>query len=114
MKSKISGKMCSESKRCSRVCVGGCGIWLAGLFFCVVRNIWREYAPVSKVVSPVRITVGGHQLYREERIISSPIRFVVGGRAMFMRFAINHQVAIRGSVSWRPRVSSRVRVWVRS
>lgn len=33
---------------------------------------------------------------------SSPIRLIEGGRARLVRLASSHQVAIRGSIVWRP------------
>lgn len=64
--------------------------------------------------SPRRIMVGGHQLNMAEIIRSSPVKFMLGGVAMFMRFAISHQVVIIGRMLWKPRVSIRIRVCVRS
>lgn len=56
----------------------------------------------------------GDQLNRAVMIVSSAMRLVVGGSAMFVRLASSHQVAIRGSRGCRPRVSSRIRLCVRS
>lgn len=47
-------------------------------------------------------------------MVSSAIRLVVGGIAMFVKLARSHQVAMRGRSGWRPRVRSRIRLWVRS
>lgn len=33
---------------------------------------------------------------------SSPIRLIEGGGARFVRLASSHQMAIRGSIVWRP------------
>lgn len=63
---------------------------------------------------PSRMMVGGHQLNIEEMIRSSPVKFMLGGVAMFMRFAVNHQVVTIGRMLWKPRVSMRTRVCVRS
>lgn len=54
------------------------------------------------------------QLNRVTIMVSSAMRFVVGGRAMFVRLASSHQVAMSGRRGWRPRVSSRMRLCVRS
>lgn len=63
---------------------------------------------------PRRAMVGGHQLNMAEIIRSSPVKFMLGGVAMFIRFAISHQVVIIGRILWKPRVSNRIRVCVRS
>lgn len=63
---------------------------------------------------PRRTMVGGHQLNMAEIIRSSPVKFMLGGVAMFIRFAISHQVVIIGRMLWKPRVSIRIRVCVRS
>lgn len=62
----------------------------------------------------MRRRVSGDQLNREIIMVSSAIRFVVGGRAMLVRLARSHHVAIRGRRGWRPRVRRRMRLWVRS
>lgn len=67
-----------------------------------------------KVLVPVKIIVHWDQLSREEMIISSAIKLGRGGRARLARLAINHQAAIRGKIVFRPRVSNKVRLWVRS
>lgn len=54
------------------------------------------------------------QLNSAIMIVSSAIRFVVGGRAMFVRLARSHHVAMRGSRGCRPRVKRRMRLCVRS
>lgn len=72
------------------------------------------YEAVSRVAIPVRIIVGVDQLNSATIIVSSAIRFVVGGRAMLVRLARSHQVAIRGRRGCRPRVRSRIRLCVRS
>lgn len=56
----------------------------------------------------------GDQLNRAVIMVSSAMRLVVGGRAMFVRLASSHQVAIRGRRGCRPRVSKRIRLCVRS
>lgn len=50
------------------------------------------------------------QLNSEIIMVSSAIKFVVGGRAMFVRFAKSHQVAISGRRGCRPRVRRRIRL----
>lgn len=60
------------------------------------------YEAVSRVAVPVRIIVGGDQLNSVIIMLSSAIRFVVGGRAMFVRLASSHQVAIRGRRGCNP------------
>lgn len=72
------------------------------------------YDAVSRVAVPVRIIVRADQLNRVTMMVSSAMRFVVGGRDMFAKLASSHQVAMRGSKGWRPRVSSRIRLCVRS
>lgn len=72
------------------------------------------YEAVSRVAIPVRRIVGVDQWNRAIIMVSSAIRFVVGGSAMFVRLATSHQVAMRGSKGCRPRVSSRIRLCVRS
>lgn len=47
-------------------------------------------------------------------MVNSAIRLVVGGRAMFVRLANSHQVAIRGRRGCNPRVRRRMRLCVRS
>ena len=74
----------------------------------------RVYEAVSRVAVPVRKMVRTDQLNRAVMMVSSAIRFVVGGRAMFVRLANNHQVAISGRRGCRPRVRRRIRLWVRS
>lgn len=58
--------------------------------------------------------VKADQLNKVIIMVSSAMRFVVGGRAMFVRLASNHQVAMSGRRGCRPRVSSRIRLCVRS
>lgn len=72
------------------------------------------YEAVSRIAAPVRMIVREDQLKSVITMVSSAMRFVVGGSAMFARLARSHQVAIRGSRDCRPRVSSRIRLWVRS
>lgn len=64
--------------------------------------------------APVIARVQGDQLYRAVIIMSSPVRFSRGGRARLARLAMNHQAAIRGRATCRPRVRIRVRVCSRS
>lgn len=80
----------------------------------VISSINKVYEAVSKVAIPVRIIVKEDQLNRVIMMVSSAIRLVVGGRAMLVRFASNHQVAMRGKRGWRPRVRRRIRLCVRS
>lgn len=80
----------------------------------VVVSINRVYEAVSSVAVPVRRMVGGDQLNSAIMMLSSAIRFVVGGRAMFVRLARSHQVAIRGRRGWSPWVRRRIRLCVRS
>lgn len=63
---------------------------------------------------PVMMMVQFDQLNRADMIVSSPSKFVDGGIAMLLRFASNHHVAISGKISCIPRVSSSVRLCVRS
>lgn len=72
--------------------------------------MYRVYEAVSRIADPVRMMVSEDQLNRAIIIVSSAIRLVVGGSAMFVRFAINHQIAMRGRRGCTPRVSSRIRL----
>lgn len=72
------------------------------------------YEAVSRIALPVSRIVKEDQLNRATTMVNSAMRFVVGGRAMFVRLASSHQVAMRGSSGCRPRVSRRIRLWVRS
>lgn len=74
----------------------------------------RVYEAVNRVAIPVKIIVREDQLNSAIMMVSSAIRFVVGGSAMFVRLANNHQVAMSGKSGWRPRVSKRIRLCVRS
>lgn len=58
--------------------------------------------------------MGGDQLNKAIIIVNSAIRLVVGGRAMLVRLARSHHVAIRGRRGCRPRVRMRMRLCVRS
>lgn len=89
-------------------------MWVGRVPRWVVSNINRVYEAVSSVAVPVRMIVKADQLNSAIMIVSSAIRFVVGGSAMFVRLARSHQVAISGKRGWRPRVNSRIRLWVRS
>lgn len=80
----------------------------------VVVSMDSVYEAVNRVAAPVRMIVGGDQLNSAIMMLSSAIRFVVGGRAMFVRLASSHQVAIRGRSGCNPRVSRRMRLCVRS
>jgi len=102
-------------RRCSRVCEGSREIMCAGRGpRCVIRNIYKEYPAVIRVPAPVKISVQGDQLNRDEIIISSPIRLGRGGSARFARLLMNHHVAMRGSMVCIPRARTIVRLWVRS
>lgn len=109
------GVMWRIISRCSRVfefwmevrCVGRMPRW-------VMSNMDRVYAAVSNIAMPVKISVRFDQLNRVVMIISSAIRFVVGGSAMLVKLANSHQVAMRGRMGCRPRVSRRMRLCVRS
>lgn len=72
------------------------------------------YEAVIRVAIPVRKIVGVDQLNSAVMMVNSAIRLVVGGRAMFVRFASSHQVAINGRSGCRPRVINRIRLCVRS
>lgn len=80
----------------------------------VMSSMDKVYVAVSRVAMPVRISVVYDQLNKAVIIVSSAMRFVVGGRAMLVRFASSHQIPIRGRMGCRPRVSRRIRLWVRS
>ena len=67
-----------------------------------------------RVPAPVKARVHQDQLNREVMIISSPIRLGRGGSARLARLAINHQVAIKGNTTCKPRARTIVRLWVRS
>lgn len=68
------------------------------------------YEAVSRIAAPVRRIVKEDQLKSATTMVSSAMRLVVGGRAMFVRLASSHQVAISGRRGCRPRVSSRIRL----
>lgn len=68
----------------------------------VVVSMNSVYEAVSRVAAPVRRIVGEDQLNSATMMLSSAIRLVVGGRAMFVRLASSHQVAIRGSRGCSP------------
>lgn len=72
--------------------------------------MYRVYEAVSRIAAPVRIMVKADQLKSATTMVSSAMRFVVGGRAMFVRLARSHQMAISGRRGCRPRVSRRIRL----
>ena len=72
------------------------------------------YEAVSRVAVPVKRIVGLDQLNSATMMFNSAIRFVVGGRAMLVKLASNHQVAIRGRRGCSPWARRRVRLCVRS
>lgn len=98
-------------KRCSRV-LEFCSevMWVGSIPRWVIRSMNRVYEAVSRVAIPVRMMVRADQLNSAIMIVSSAIRFVVGGRAMFVRLASSHQVAISGRRGCRPRVNMRIRL----
>lgn len=109
------GMMWSVMSRCSRVVEFWMDVMWEGIEpRWVTSSINRVYDAVSRVAIPVRMIVRADQLNRVTMMVSSAMRFVVGGRAMFVKLANSHQVAMRGSRGWRPRVSSRIRLCVRS
>lgn len=63
---------------------------------CVVISMCRVYEAVSRIAAPVRMSVKEDQLNRAITMVNSAMRLVVGGRAMFVRLASSHQVAMRG------------------
>lgn len=77
-------------------------------------SMYRVYEAVSRIAAPVKMRVREDQLKSATTMVSSAMRLIVGGSAMFARLARSHQVAIRGRRGWRPRASSRIRLWVRS
>jgi len=79
-----------------------------------MSNINKVYVVVNRIAVPVRIIVKADQLNGAIMIVSSAIRFVVGGRAMLVRLASSHQVAISGRSGCNPRVRIRIRLWVHS
>lgn len=89
-------------------------MWDGSVPRCVIASMYRVYEAVRRIAVPVRRIVKADQLNSAMTIVSSAMRLVVGGRAMFVRFARSHQVAISGSRGWSPRVSRRIRLWVRS
>ncbi len=52
---------------------------------------------MSRIAAPVRMIVKADQLKSAITMVSSAMRFVVGGRAMFVRLARSHQMAMSGS-----------------
>lgn len=112
---RIMGIMCRAMRRCSRVEEFWIDVmWDGRMPRCVIISMYRVYEAVSKMAVPVRMIVRADQLKSATIMVSSAIRFVVGGRAMFVRLANSHQVAISGRRGWSPRVSRRIRLWVRS
>lgn len=102
-------------RRCSRVFEFWMDVmWFGRIPRWVVSIMNRVYEAVRRVAMPVRMIVGVDQLNSAIMMVSSAIKFVVGGRAIFVRLARSHQVAMSGSRGWRPRVSSRIRLCVRS
>lgn len=89
-------------------------MWVGRVPRWVISSMNRVYEAVNRVAAPVRMIVRVDQLNRAIIMVSSAIRFVVGGRAMFVRLARSHQVAIRGKRGCRPRVRIRIRLCVRS
>jgi len=89
-------------------------IWVGVAPRWVISNINRVYEAVNKIATPVRVIVKVDQLNSAIMIVSSAIRFVVGGRAMLVRLASSHQVAMSGRSGCNPRVRIRIRLWVRS
>lgn len=81
---------------------------------CVIINMYRVYEAVRMIEVPVSRIVSEDQLNRATTIVSSAIRLVVGGNAMFVKLASSHQMAISGRRGCKPRVSRRIRLWVRS
>lgn len=81
---------------------------------CVIISMYRVYEAVRTIAVPVSRMVSEDQLNRAITIVSSAMRLIVGGSAMFVRLASNHQIAISGSSGCSPRVSRRIRLWVRS
>lgn len=113
--SRAMGIMCRAMRRCSRVEEFWIDVmWEGSVPRCVVMSMCRVYEAVSRIAAPVRISVREDQLKRAITMVSSAMRLVVGGRAMFVRFASSHQVAMRGRRGWSPRARSRIRLWVRS
>lgn len=109
------GIMWSAISRCSRVVEFWMDVIWEGIGpRWVISSMNRVYDAVSRVAAPVRMIVRVDQLNRVTIMVNSAMRFVVGGRAMFVRLASSHQVAMSGSRGWRPRVSSRIRLCVRS
>lgn len=109
--SRNIGIMCRAMRRCSRVEEFWIDVMCDGRGpRCVTVSMYRVYEAVSRIAAPVRIIVKADQLKSAITMVSSAIRFVVGGRAMFVRLARSHQMAIRGSMGCSPRVSRRIRL----
>lgn len=109
------GIMCRAIRRCSRVEEFWIDVMWDGMVpRCVIVSMYSVYEAVSRIAAPVRMIVKEDQLNREIIIVSSAMRLVVGGSAMFVRFASSHQVVMSGRRGCMPRVSSRIRLWVRS
>lgn len=77
-------------------------------------SIYRVYRAVMIMLSPMRVMDRFDQENVDMTTNSSPIRLIVGGRARLVRLARSHQVAVRGSRVWRPRVRIIVRLCTRS
>lgn len=93
----IMGIMCRAMRRCSRVEVFWIDVmWDGSAPRCVVMSMYRVYEAVSRIAPPVSTIVKADQLNSAITMVNSAIRLVVGGRAMFVRLASSHHVAIRG------------------
>lgn len=113
--SRIIGIMCRAIRRCSRVEEFWIEVmWDGNTPRCVIISMYRVYEAVRIIAVPVSRMVSEDQLNRATTIVSSAMRLVVGGSAMFVRLASSHQIAISGRRDCSPRVSKRIRLWVRS
>ena len=112
---RIIGIRWRAMSRCSRVDEFWIDVMCGGSVpRCVIVSMYRVYEAVSRIAVPVRMIVREDQLNRAITIVSSAMRLIVGGRAIFVRFANSHQMAMSGRRGCMPRVSSIIRLWVRS
>lgn len=76
--------------------------------------MYSVYRAVIVILIPRRVIVRCDHENMATVTNNSPVKLIEGGRAMFMRLANNHQVAIKGKIVCSPRAKIIVRLWVRS
>ena len=94
---RAMGIMWRAMRRCSRVEEFWMDVmWDGRVPRCVIISMYRVYEAVRKIAVPVKMIVSEDQLNRAVTMVNSAIKLIVGGRAMFVRFANSHQIAMRG------------------